>query len=329
MTALPRLRTRLALLHTALAFACCVVITAIVALGMFQGSNTSNNLPTVLRYTAVALVLLAGASIGLGWFVAGRALRPLDTIIQAARTMSAQDLNTRLQVPPGYSEFTALAGTFDELLQRLHESFAAQRQFVANASHELRTPLTVQRTLLELTLADPDASAATFRSACEELLDLNRQQEQLVDALLALAASNIDQWEPIDLSALTERVVLEHRAEARGIQIRTAIAPAMIEGDVRLMTSLVNNLLANAIRHNLPGGTVDVATADGRLTVSNTGRTIPADDISRLTQPFERAQSQGHGLGLAIITAVARAHRAELTIEPNPSGGLRVSYQAR
>ncbi|NUS00776.1 MAG: HAMP domain-containing protein, partial [Kribbellaceae bacterium] len=169
MTALPRLRTRLALLHTALAFACCVVITAVVALGMFHGSNAGTNLPAVLRYTAVALVLLAGVSIALGWYIAGRALRPLDTITRAARTMSAQDLNTRLDIPPGYSEFTALAGTLDELLQRLHESFTAQRQFVANASHELRTPLTVQRTLLELTLADRDASAGALRAACEEL----------------------------------------------------------------------------------------------------------------------------------------------------------------
>ncbi|TCC08219.1 sensor histidine kinase [Kribbella soli] len=337
MTALPRLRTRLALLHTALAFVCSVVVLGVVALGMFNGSLTTsgstNNLTAVLRYAAVALVPLAVASIALGWMIAGRALRPLDTITRAARSMSAQDLETRLRVPPGYSEFTELAGTLDGLLRRLHESFAAQRQFVANASHELRTPLTVQRTLLQLTLADPDASADTLRSACEELLDLGRQQEQLIDALLTLATGydGIDQRERFDLADLTSQIVLEHQpeAEARGIQLCTALTPATITGDVPLTASLVTNLLANAIRHNVPGGTVDIATADGRLTVTNTGRTIPPDEISRLTEPFQRAQSQGHGLGLAIITAVARAHGAQLTIEPNPAGGLHVTYQAR
>ncbi len=337
MTALPRLRTRLALLHTALAFAGSVVVLGVVALGMFNGSHTAsgstNNLTAVLRFAAVALVLLAAASIALGWFIAGRALRPLDTIARAARGMSAQDLETPLRVPPGYSEFTELAGTLDDLLRRLHESFTAQRQFVANASHELRTPLTVQRTLLQLTLADPAASADTLRSACEELLDLGRQQEQLIDALLTLATAydGTDQQERFDLADLTSRIVLEHQAEAeaRDIQLRTALTPATITGDVPLTASLVTNLLANAIRHNVPGGTVDVATADGRLTVTNTGRKIPPDEISRLTEPFQRAQSQGHGLGLAIITAVARVHEAQLTIEPNPAGGLHVTYQAR
>jgi signal transduction histidine kinase len=337
VTALPRLRTRLALLHTGLAFAGSVVVLGVVALGMFNGSHTASgstdNLTAVLRYAAVALVLLAAASIALGWFIAGRALRPLDTITRAARGMSAQDLETRLRVPPGYSEFTELAATLDDLLRRLHASFTAQRQFVANASHELRTPLTVQRTLLQLALADPNASADTLRSACEELLDLGRQQEQLIDALLTLATSydGIDQRERFDLADLTSRIVLEHRAEAkaRDVQLRTALTPSKITGDVPLTASLVTNLVANAIRHNVPGGTVDIATADGRLTVSNTGRTIPPDEISRLAEPFQRAESQGHGLGLAIITAVARAHEAQLTIEPNPAGGLHVTYQAR
>ncbi|HWD77638.1 MAG TPA: HAMP domain-containing protein, partial [Kribbella sp.] len=118
MTALPRLRMRLAVLHTALAFACCVGVTAVVALGMFQGSDTSSNLSDVLRYAGVALVLLAVVSIAVGWLIAGRALRPLETITRSARSLSAQDLQTRLTVPPGYREFTELAGTLDDLLRR-------------------------------------------------------------------------------------------------------------------------------------------------------------------------------------------------------------------
>ncbi|GAA1565422.1 MULTISPECIES: sensor histidine kinase [Kribbella] len=330
MTALPRLRMRLAVLHTALAFTCCVVVVAVVALGMFQGSNTSSNLSDVLRYAGVALALLAVVSIAVGWLIAGRALRPLDAITRSARSLSAQDLETRLTVPPGYREFTELAGTLDDLLRRLHESFTAQRQFVANASHELRTPLTVQRTLLQLALDDPSPDA--LRSACEELLDLNRQQEQLIDALLTLATGydGIDRWEAFDLAALTARIVEEHQpdADARHVDIRTTLAPTAVTGDVPLTASLITNLLVNAIRHNLPGGTVHVTTADGRLTITNTGRQIPSDELRTLTEPFQRAQSDGHGLGLAIATAVARAHSADLTIQPDPNGGLRVSYQA-
>ncbi|MGZ0153169.1 sensor histidine kinase [Kribbella sp. WER1] len=331
MTTLPRLRVRLAVLHTTLSFACCVVVTAIVALGMFQGSNTSSNLPDVLLYAGVALVLLAVVSSAVGWLIAGRALRPLDAITRSARNLSARDLETRLTAPPGYREFTELAGTLDDLLRRLHESFTAQRQFVANASHELRTPLTVQRTLLQLALDDPSPDA--LRSACAELLDLNRQQEQLIDALLTLATGydGVDRWEAFDLADLTARIVEEHQpdAEARAVDLRTALAPTAVTGDVPLTTSLIANLLVNAIRHNVPGGAVDVATADGRLTISNTGRRIPPDELRRLTEPFQRAQSDGHGLGLAIATAVARAHRADLTVRPNPAGGLQISYQAR
>jgi signal transduction histidine kinase len=177
-----RLRTRLALLHAGLAFVCSVVLLAMVDLPLSAGSHTTHkpasgqptapatagqptsNLPDVLRYSAVALVVLAAISIALGWLVAGRALRPLRMITFSARTMSANTLNNRLRVPAAYREFTELADTLDSLLQRLHASFTAQRQFVANASHELRTPLTVQRTLLQLAVADPDATAATLRS---------------------------------------------------------------------------------------------------------------------------------------------------------------------
>jgi signal transduction histidine kinase len=346
---LPRLRTRLALLHAGLAFACSVGLLAVVAIGLFNGNHTtvhgpgtgvqrSTNLAEVLRYSAVALVVLAVASIALGWLIAGRGLRPLHAITRSARDLSANNLDSRLRVPAAYREFTELADTLDSLLQRLQESFTAQRQFVANASHELRTPLTVQRTLLQLALADPDATAATLKSACCELLDLGRQQEDLITALLTLANGyqEIDHWEQFDLAALTEEVVLNHRAEAeqRGIRVHTTLVPTTATGDPPLAASLVANLVGNAVRHNVPGGTIEIGTsAPGRLTVSNTGPVIPPAEIDRLLQPFERLapvrtdQSSGHGLGLAIITAIAKAHHARLDVHPHPTGGLHITVK--
>ena len=349
-----RLRTRLALLHAGLAFACSVALLAMVDLPLFTGSHTTHkpapgqptapataghatsNLPDVLRYSAVALVVLAAVSTALGWLIAGRALRPLHVMTFSARTMSANTLTNRLRVPAAYREFTELADTLDSLLQRLHESFTAQRQFIANASHELRTPLTVQRTLLQLTLADPDATADTLRSTCDELLTLGQQQEQLINALLTLASGyqGIDHWQRVDLADVTQNAVRDHHAEAehRGIRVHTTLTPTTVTGDPRLAASLVTNLVDNALRHNIPGGTVEVATtAPGRLTVSNTGTPIPPTEITRLFQPFQRLgtdrtdQSNGNGLGLAIVAAIAHAHRAPLTVHPRPGGGLHIT----
>jgi signal transduction histidine kinase len=353
-----RLRTRLAFLHAGLAFAWGVALLAFVDVPLFTavhtthrpvaaepagpaaGDQTASNLGELLRYSAVALVVIAAVSIGLGWLIAGRALRPLHVITASARTMSAENLTDRLRVPAAYREFAELAETLDSLLQRLHESFTAQRQFIANASHELRTPLTVQRTLLQLTVADPDATADTFRSTCQELLELGQQQEHLISALLTLAGGYqpIDRWERFDLADVARKVVVDHRAEAghRGIRVRATLSPATVAGDPRLAASLVTNLVDNAIRHNIPGGTVEIATtAPGRLLVGNTGAPIPPAELNRLFQPFQRLgtdrtdQTSGHGLGLAIVAAIAHAHRAPLTAHPGPGGGLRITVDFR
>jgi signal transduction histidine kinase len=344
----PRLRTRLALLHAGLTFACGVLLLAFVDLPLSAVSHTSHigpstvpdtttsNLAGVLRYSALALLVIAGLSVVLGWVIAGRALRPLGAITSVARTMSADNLTGRLRVPAAYRELVDLADTFDGLRYRLHESFTAQRQFVANASHELRTPLTVQRTLLEITLADPDATTGTLRSACEQLLDLGRQQEQLIDALLSLAGSYrpVERGESFDLADLVRTAVRERRSEARTREIRidTSLAPAMVSGDPRLAASLVTNLVDNALRHNRPGGTVEIVTTPtGRLAVGNTGAEIPETELDRLFEPFERLgpdrtdQTDGHGLGLAIVAAVAHAHDAPLAARPRPGGGLDIT----
>ncbi|MGI5232948.1 sensor histidine kinase [Actinoallomurus sp. CA-142502] len=282
---------------------------------------------------AAAIVALIGA-----WWLAGRFLRPLRAINTTAQEISATNLNRRLDLDGPGDELTDLGKTLDDLFARLEASFEAQRHFVANASHELRTPLAGQRTLLQVALADPDAGTEALRTACEQALRLGDQQERLIEALLTLATSEhgVEQWEPVDLDQITETVIAGHgqRAERRGITIDAALGRAPATGDPGLIERLVTNLVDNALRHNTPGGQVQITTNLVRdkasIAVSNTGPAIPPAEVERLFQPFQQLGGQrvrhtdGHGLGLAIVRAIAQAHGATLTARPNPGGGLHV-----
>jgi signal transduction histidine kinase len=287
----------------------------------------------------VMVALLAAIALGIGWLIAGRVLRPLRTITATARDISAGNLHQRLAVDGPDDEFRQLGDTLDGLFGRLEAAFQAQRHFVANASHELRTPLTAEKTLLQVALADPGATTAALRSACEKALQWNDQQERLIDGLLTLASSErgIEAWEPFDLADTAAKAILDRHqdAERRAILIDTALTAAPATGDPALAGSLLANLVSNAIRHNREGGRVEVATGitDGRavVTVSNTGPLIAADEIDRLFQPFHRLGTQrlpaagGHGLGLAIASTIAAAHDADLTARPRAEGGLDIT----
>src|SRR5207249_2339662 len=128
-------------------------------------------------------------AVGLGWLVAGRILRPLRLITAMTRHISSENLHERLAVPAPDDELKDLGDTIDGLLERLETAFEAQKRFVANASHELRTPLTVQRAMIEVAIADPDADVETLRTTCQELLAVGQQQERVIEALLTLAHS--------------------------------------------------------------------------------------------------------------------------------------------
>jgi signal transduction histidine kinase len=291
-----------------------------------------------LAESAIALGIMAVASVVLGWLMAGRVLRPLRQMTAAARTISEDNLHQRLAVPGPDDELKDLREVIDALLARLDAAFTAQRNFVASASHELRTPLTLGRTLLQLALTNPRPTLAAYRATCQDLLDANDQQEQLIEALLTLARSQrgLDRREHLDLGSLTASVVRTREPEAagRGVTISTSISPAPVLGDARLLQRLAANLIDNAIQHNIPGGQADiqVTAADGRpcLTIANTGPVIPADQVTRLLEPFERlpaarsADADGLGLGLSIVAAIAKAHHAVLAVGPGPQGGLSI-----
>jgi signal transduction histidine kinase len=287
----------------------------------------------------VTLVLTALASAILGWFVARRVLRPLRQMTTATQAISAGSLHQRLALEGADDEFKQLGDTIDDLLARLESSFAAQRRFVANAAHELRTPLTVERTLLQVALANPDASAESLRATCEELLASGRDHERLLDSLLTLAVSErgLERREVVDLTAITRSVAAHVQAELQGrsIALDMQLEPASVTGDRALLERLVANLVDNAVRYNEWNGRVTVRTlaeqGQVRLSVTNTGPLISPDLVESLFEPFRRLHAQRtgddghHGLGLSIVRAVADTHGATLLATPSPDGGLTVS----
>jgi signal transduction histidine kinase len=295
----------------------------------------------LLLGAVAAVAVLVPVAFAAGWFVAGQVLKPLRAITATAAAISAGNLHQRLDLGEPVDELTQLGSILDDLFARLQASFDAQRHFVANASHELRTPLAGLRTVLEVTLADPDADAGTLRLACQEALALGGQQERLVRSLLELATSErgLTRREVIDLAQVVQRVVASRRDQAseRGIDIAEDLASAVTAGDPRLVESLVANLVDNAIRHNRPGGHVRIATetsgSEATLEILNSGPVIPGDQLQRLVQPFQRlapdrhGRRDGHGLGLAIVDAVARAHQATLVTSGPPGGGLAVTVR--
>src|SRR6202453_2365825 len=291
----------------------------------------------ILVLSAVALAVIAIAAAAIGWMIAGRVLRPLSTITAAARRIAASSLHERLALNGPDDELKELADTLDNLLARLEASFDAQRRFAANASHELRTPLTRERAPLQVTLADPASTTGTWRAVSEELLASNDEQERLIEALLTLASGEADasQREPLDLADITDAALAAQSGINRlGLHVHTDIQPAILDGDRLLVQQLVANLINNAVRHNHPGGDVQVTTgiSSGRavLSVTNSGQVIPPTEVDRLFQPFQRLgarparRHRGHGLGLSIVRAIATAHGATVTAEPRPGGGLAI-----
>jgi signal transduction histidine kinase len=345
------LRLRLAVLYAGFFFVCGLLvlvvpvftIKAAVPAGSGAAAPGAGRPGDELIRALIALAALVAASLAVGWLIAGRFLRPLRMIIATAREISASNLHRRLALAGRDDEFTELGATLDGLFGRLEAAFEAQRRFVASASHELRTPLTAERTLLQVALADTGADERTLREVCQEVINLGAAQERLIDALLTLASSErgVEQWEPFDLADLAAKVLVTRHedAERRAVDVRTMLDPAPATGDPSLAESLVANLTDNAIRHNLPGGRVDIGTATtgGRavLTVGNTGPVIPPGELDRLFEPFQRlgtartGAAEGHGLGLAIVRAIADAHDATLSATARTGGGLDIAVSFR
>jgi signal transduction histidine kinase len=302
------------------------------------GLSRAADLHQLLVDSGVALAVLAVVALLLGWFVAGRVLRPLRTITATARRISASNLGERLNLGGPNDELKELGDTFDELLGRLQRSWESQRQFISNVSHELRSPLTRLRLQAEIAATDSEATVGSLQAGYTAVIAAAQQQEELIAALLSLARGQrgLGRKETFDLAPIAYGALQAQRqqAEGRGLHVSTAFKPATVGGDHRLIAQLICNLVDNAIAHNTVGGEVHLATATeaghALIVVSNDGVVIPTTELRRLFRPFERLEpgrrhhKTGHGLGLSIVDAIATAHGAVITARSRPEGGLAV-----
>ncbi|MFI9817745.1 sensor histidine kinase [Saccharothrix variisporea] len=281
--------------------------------------------------TLAALAVMAAVSVLVGKAIAGRVLRPLRTITAATRRITAENLHERLAVTGPADEVKQLADTVDDLLERLETSFSAQRAFVANASHELRTPLATMRASLDVATAKPHAHPQTVALA-DRLRAQLTNVDHLLDALLTLArAGTPTDLAPVSLSALADQALLA-RAEILGVRkisVDRNFQNGEIFGSPVLLAQLVDNVVDNAVRHNVDGGWMKVTAGDS-LVVESGGPVLAQADVERLGRPFQRltnrtGSDRGSGLGLSIVAAIATAHDGCLSITARPEGGLRVT----
>lgn len=296
---------------------------------------------TLLRRGLLALgIVVIGGTAG-GYFLAGRALRPLQAVTSTARRLSTETLDERIALTGPDDELKELADTFDGMIARLEAAFDSQRRFVANASHELRTPLSVMRTEVDVTLRDPDASAEELRRMAGVVRTATERADRLVNALLVLAQADVPgrqglaQREPVSLPEVVQRALAAVRAEteAAGLRLEFRLEPALVQGDAGLLERLAGNLVENAVRHNQPEGWLGVRTQTvgerARLTVANTGSLLDPAEVPGLFEPFRRGgaartATRGAGLGLSIVRAVALAHGGMVHARALPAGGLEV-----
>ncbi|HEX4361337.1 MAG TPA: HAMP domain-containing sensor histidine kinase [Pseudonocardia sp.] len=295
----------------------------------------------VLRTGLVAFPLVVAAAAVVSFLAVGHVLRPLRQVTGTARRLSAESLDERIALRGSHGEVTELADSFDAMLDRLHAAFEMQRRFVANASHELRTPLAVMRTEVDVTLADRSADVAELRRMAEVVRGATYRADALVQGLLLLARTEAGVAGPtrrVDLAELVRPALAAVRGEAdeRRLRVRLRTEPAPTTGDPALLERVVGNLVENAVRHNVEGGWLEVATrlgpeGRGELQVSSSGAVVGDARLEELFEPFRRGASRssggGSGLGLSIVRAVVSAHRGTVSAAPVDGGGLTVTVR--
>ncbi|GAA0964589.1 HAMP domain-containing sensor histidine kinase [Actinocorallia libanotica] len=273
----------------------------------------------VLGGTSLAAVGIAGI---VAWLVSGRVLAPVRLVRTTAEQISgSSDLSRRLTVP-GHDDVSALAGTFNRMLDRLERAFAVQREFLDDAGHELRTPLTVVRGHLEL-MGDDDREE-TLALVMDELGRMNR----IVEDLLLLARSEQPGFlKPgtVPVAELTVDVLAKVRTLGAREWRLDEVADAHVTADGQRLTQALLQLVANAVRHTRDGGRIGVGTAlrDGGLAlwVRDDGPGVPPELRERIFERFAHGERGGTGLGLAIVGSIAHAHGGRVAVADAPGGG--------
>jgi signal transduction histidine kinase len=285
-----------------------------------------NTLQNLRNYSLIALGGLFGASLGIGWVLSGRVLRPVGAIARTARDIQATDLSRRIHLQGPHDELRDLADTIDSMLDRLDDAFSAQRQLIDDASHELRSPLAIIRTHLDASLTVPDASADERQRAVAVVDRATTRMSRLVEDLLATARREADAMTDtdVDLSAVAREAGDESFLPGGRLGVRYATTPGLhCIGDADALRRAVSNLLSNAVRLAPEGSTVTIAT--GRvgswlwLAVADEGPGIAAEDLPKVFDRFWRgANGKGSGrerrtgLGLAIVRQIVESHAGQV-----------------
>ncbi len=288
---------------------------------------------TLRDYSLIALAVLFGASMVVGWSLAGHVLKPVGRITAVARRISATDLSQRIALGGPPDELRRLADTFDDMLDRLDRSFDAQRGFVEDASHELRNPLAVIRSNLDTTLGDPDATAEDYRLVAEQVNRSVDRMSRVVEDLVTFARheTRAQHLALVDLGELAHQAMAEFDGYAANHDVRlTHAAPSglLALGDAGSLRQALANLLSNALSVAPAGSEVRI-TAGGEgawvwVAVEDQGPGIPTDEQERVFQRFQRGQKasvDGRGLGLAIVRQIAESHRGEARLTSTEGTG--------
>jgi two-component system, OmpR family, heavy metal sensor histidine kinase CusS len=273
----------------------------------------------------LVLVLLFAA----GWALAWRALRPVKAIAETAAGITALRLSDRIEPGGAAREFRQLIGVINAMLERLEASFQQASRFSADAAHELQTPLAVLQGQLEGAIQQAEPGSGE-QCRCNDLLEETQRLKRIVQKLLLLSRADAGQLtlnaEPVNLSALMSSAAEDIELIAPQLQVQTMIqADVTVAADVTLLRQVIGNLTGNAAKYNQPNGLVRlVLEADGqtvRVTVSNTGPGIPAEDHTRVFERFYRADKSrarnvgGTGLGLSLAREIARVHGGDLVLD--------------
>jgi heavy metal sensor kinase len=289
------------------------------------------------RNLLIALPLILLFAAGSGYFLAGRALRPVIQIATQARHIEAHALEQRLEVASPHDEFGQLAKVLNDLFSRLENAFRQQRQFLSDAAHELRTPAAILLSQADVALEKPrtaDENADTLRAMRVETERLGT----LVDDLLLMARAEASQLplerEPVDLVETIDESCREMRplAQRKNLELRWTVGEEVnVGGDARLLRRAVVNLLANAIRYTPAGGVISIAVRCAGNIVSvevrDTGMGVPEKDLPRIFDRFYRGKAgpasfqEGAGLGLAIVRMIAELHGGGITAHSRPGEG--------
>ncbi|MGH8889841.1 MAG: sensor histidine kinase, partial [Acidothermaceae bacterium] len=292
----------------------------------------SITLSHLLQYSLITLAVVVALAAVLGWFAAGRALRPVYQITAAARSASEHNLSMRVGLRGPRDELQELADTFDDMLTRLQAAFESQRRFIASASHELRTPLAVMRATVDVVLAKPEVTPDDVRGMALDVRAAVDHAEHLIGALLILARNErgLTAHEHVDLATSAEDVL--DTVAVGDCKVHATLETAPVSGDPVLLERLIANLVDNAVRYNIDDGDVWLSSemSDGvsRVHVENTGPMVSPADLERIFQPFQRLRGRtstdGYGLGLTIVSSIAAVHGGTVIARPRDGGGLSI-----